>query len=205
MDHDKNEVRRAEFGFRRESLVGLQADEDVGERARRHVVGDRRVADVPQHDKAELAGLALLVAMHRFDEGIDGHRRGQRRRQTNAPDQRLDAVGEARRGQTELLGQAGGGDEPDANGLTMGQCPTADLLEGVGERVPEVEHRPARLLERVVLDDGDLDLDRLGDEHLQPAEGIALLMAQPVPRSALQLGEQRRPGEQRMLDDLGHP
>ena len=87
----------------------------------------------------------------------------------------------------------------------MRQYFASHLFEGVGERVPKVEDGTTRLLERVVLDDRDLDLDRLRDQRLQPAERITFLVARPVPLTALELGEQVRAGDQRMLDDLGHP
>ena len=157
----------------------------------RDVLGDDRVADVAQQDEAELAALALLVAMHRLDEGVDGHRHGQRR----LPDRHRptsDSTRSARPADAEAdpLGQPSGGDESDADGLAVVQRTTTDLLEGVGERVPEIEHGPPRLFERIVLDDGDLDLDRLGDERLQAADGVALLVAETVPLAALELGEQ---------------
>ena len=72
----------------------------------------------------------------------------------------------------------------------MGQHVAPHLFERVGERVPKVEDGPARLLERVVLDDRDLDLDGLGDQRLQPAERITFLVTRPVPLAALELGEQ---------------
>ena len=161
------------------------------------ILGDRGVADVAQHDEAELAVLALLVPMHRLDEGVDGDRHGQGRGQADAADECLDTIGEAGRGETELFGQPSRGDETHADGLAVVQRTTTDLLEGVGERVAEVEHGPPRLLERIVLDDGDLDLDRLGDERLQATERITLLVAETVPLAALELVEQRRAGDQR--------
>ncbi len=90
-----------------------------------------------------------------------------------------------------------GGDEADADGLAVGQCIATRLLEGVGEGVPEIEHGAPRLLERIVLDDGDLDLDGLGDENLKLSEGIPLLVTETVPLATFELGEQVGPGEQR--------
>ena len=62
-----------------------------------------------------------------------------------------------------------------------------------------------RLLERIVLDDRDLHLDRLRDEGLEAAEGVAFFMDQTMPLATLELGEEVRSRDQRMLDDLGHP
>ena len=54
--------------------AGLKADEHLVERGRRDVLGDEGIADVAHQDEAQLAALTLLVAMHRLDQRLDGHR-----------------------------------------------------------------------------------------------------------------------------------
>ena len=108
----------------------------------------------------------------------------------------LDAVGESRSCGSPLLGEPRRGDESEADGLAMGQCIATDLFERVGERVPQVEDGPTCLLERIVLDDRDLDLDRLGDQRLEPAERVTFLVTRRVPFAPLELGQQVRSRDQ---------
>ena len=79
------------------------------------------------------------------------------------------------------------------------------MLEGVGERVPEVEDRSACFLEGIVLDDRDLDLDGERNQRLQAAQRVTFLVTQRVPLASFELIQQMRTGDQGMLDHLRHP
>ena len=69
---------------------------------------------------------------------------------------------------------------------------------------PRLRTARRALLEGILLDDGDLDLDRLGDQGLQPPEGARQRVVDGGPLPRLDLGEQVGPGDQPVLDHLGH-
>ena len=183
---------------------GLKADKHLVERGRRHIVGDEGIPDVAHQDESELAALAFLVAMHRLDQSVRRHHGRQRGCQADSGDQGFDAISETRQRESSELGKASRSNETEPDCFPVDKDVAPDVLEGVGEGVPEVEDRSACFLERIVLDDRDLDLDGERDQRLQPAQRVTFLVTQRVPLPALELVEQVRTGDQGVLDHLGH-
>ena len=99
----------------------------------------------------------------------------------------LDTIGDSLRRESCTLGEPSRGDEADPHRLSVGHRIVTDVFEGIGERVPQVEDRSTRLFERIILDDRDLDLDRLSNQHLELPSATVFLMARPMPFASLEL------------------
>ncbi len=98
------------------------------------------------------------------------------------------------------LGDVRDGAQAQHDGLAVRQPVAALDLEGMAERVPEVERAPLATLERVAVDDVELEL------HGAVDDGVAggLVVAQRGPSAGLDECPERRVADEAALERLGH-
>jgi RNA polymerase sigma factor (sigma-70 family) len=167
-----------------------------------HVGEQRHLAQPPRQHQPQPARHGLLVAAHHLYQLL-GRPALRRRRQAEALQQAHLPRRRLPRDQAAALGEPAGADHAGRHRLAVQPQPVAaDRLEGVGERVAVVQHRPQpRLLALVLLDDVGLQPARPGDDvphrlRVAPQHrvGVGLLP-----------GEEVRVEDHAVLDHLGQP
>ncbi len=155
----------------------------------------------PQDHEAQPARPDFLVPAGRGQQLGQGQRRAQPAGQTVGGEDRLDPADFPGADGAQTVGKLRRGDQADRDRLAMQVDAVAgNLLDRVGEGVPEVEQRPApfgRQLALVRRDDGRLD-------RAAPPDHGGQLGARRPQRRALDGGEKLGVAEQARLDHLGH-
>ena len=147
---------------------------------------------------------SLLVVPHSLEDVSRLDRRRDLRAQADMTDQGLDPIDQVRTGMPLPVRQTGCRYQAHGHGFTMVYLSMRRVLDAVSEGVTEVEEGPLTLLlERVGLDNRNLDLNCLGDERLEVGEHARQQIARRCPRGGFDPPQQRATGYQAVFHDLG--
>ncbi len=152
---------------------------------------------------ADLAAAVLLVAGHGFEQCLRVEARGVGR-QAEATQERLDPVGDLGPDPAQPFGEPALGDHADGDRLAVLECAavTCDGLDGVADRVAEIQHRPqAGLLTLVMRHDIGLQAAAPGDDLTDRRR----VLGQDRLGMVFEVVEEVRVEDHAVLDHLGQP
>ena len=144
--------------------------EELAHLVGRNRLGDERLADAAHEDERQRAALDLLVLGHRVEDGVGARLEPvdlrDARRQAAGGQVRLDPRDIGGRAEPEVVREPEGACQADGDALAVHEARAVivrEALEGVAERVAEVEQRPLAVLALVAHHDASLAGAGLGD------------------------------------------